>query len=383
MKIVHVITGVGKNAGGVAEVVPRLCRAQKELGDDVTLVVGHEEEVSAETKAALASGVTFKVFPSSFTICRIEISPALRKGLVEIVRAADLVYIHGLWLSAGWYAAAECRRQKKPYVMMTHGFLEPERLKISKWKKRLAAFCFDRRNLKSAKAIVATSESEARGIRQYGLTNPIHIMPIGLDLEPFLPPIPHKGKTLLYFSRITPIKGLDMLAEAWANLGVGGRCRGREDWKLLLVGPDDRGYTEEIKKVFAAKCPPGSYEFRGPVFGAEKYKLLASVDAMVLPTRSENWSIAVAEGMAAGLPVVCTKGAPWSCLGENWVDISVEGITQGLERILSADDESRRKMGAKNRQWVKENLNWATIVRNLFNGILLQHANEYFSRLVA
>ena len=108
MKIVHVITGVGKNAGGVAEVVPRLCRAQKELGDDVTLVVGHEEEVSAETKAALASGVTFKVFPSSFTICRIEISPALRKGLVEIVRAADLVYIHGLCrsCSCGGYRAA-------------------------------------------------------------------------------------------------------------------------------------------------------------------------------------------------------------------------------------------------------------------------------------
>ena len=367
MKIVHVITGVGKNAGGVAEVVPRLCRAQKELGDDVTLVVGHEEEVSAETKAALASGVTFKVFPSRFAICRIEISPALRKGLVEIVRAADLVYIHGLWQAPGWYAAAECRRQKKPYVMMPHGFLDPERLKISKWKKRLAAFCFDRWNLKAAKAIVATSESEARGIRQYGLTNPIHIMPIGLDLAPFLPPVPHEEKTLLYFSRMTPIKGLDLLAEAWTRLAreVKDQGEGERRWKLLLVGPDDRGYAEEMKKLYAAKCPPGGYEFRGPVFGAEKYKLLASVDAMVLPTRSENWSIAVAEGMAAGLPVVCTKGAPWSCLGENWVDISVEGIEAGLRRILSASDEERAAIGAANREWVTRNLDWGSIVKEL------------------
>lgn len=377
MKILHVITGVAKKDGGTSEVAPRLCRAQQEAGHDVTLAALRVDELSNSAREAIAAGVVYKDFPRSRFLSYLGLSSAFSRGIVELVRSADLVCLHGLWQAPGWYAAAECRRQKKPYVMMTHGFLEPERLKISKWKKRIAAFCFDRRNLKAAKAIVATSESEASGIRQYGLANPIHIMPIGLDLEPFLPPVPHKQKTLLYFSRITPIKGLDLLAEAWARLcrgvgvgvgvggGVGGRCRGREDWKLLLVGPDDRGYTEEIKKVFAAKCPPGSYEFRGPVFGAEKYKLLASVDAMVLPTRSENWSIAVAEGMAAGLPVVCTKGAPWSCLGENWVDVSVEGIEAGLRRILSASDEERVAIGAANRVWVAQNLDWGNIVKKL------------------
>ena len=365
MKILHVITGVAKKDGGTSEVTPRLCRALKEAGHDVTLAALRVDELSNSARAAIAAGVIYKDFPRSrFLTNRLGLSSAFRRGIVELVRSADIVHLHGLWEAPGWYAAAECCRQKKPYVMMTHGFLEPERLKISKWKKRIAAFCFDRRNLKAAKAIVATSESEAQGIRQYGLTNPIHIMPIGLDLEPFLPSVPHEQKTLLYFSRITPIKGLDMLAEAWARLAheVKNQGGGGQRWKLLLVGPDDRGYTEEMKKLYAAKCPPGSYEFRGPVFGAEKYKLLASVDAMVLPTRSENWSIAVAEGMAAGLPVVCTKGAPWPCLGENWVDISVAGIEAGLRRILSASDEERAAIGAVNRQWVKDNLSWSSIV---------------------
>lgn len=137
----------------------------------------------------------------------------------------------------------------------------------------------------------------------------------------------------------------------------------------MIVGPDDRGYTEEIRKVFAAKCPAGSYEFRGPVYGEEKLKLLASADAFVLPTRNENWGIAVAEAMASGLPVICTKGAPWECLetekAGRWVDISAEGIRKGLEDVLALGDEERRAMGERGRRWVEANLDWTAIARKM------------------
>ena len=376
MNILHVISSVHKNGGGTSEVVPRLCRAQKEAGHDVTIAVAHQGDVSNAAIEAFGAGVTYAQFPCLRFLRSLGLSPTFRKGIVSLVQNADVVHLHGLWQAPCWYAAAECRRQHKPYVMMPHGFLEPERLKISKWKKRLVGRLVERRNFKYAAALVATSESEAKGLRQCGLRNPIHIMPIGLDLDPFLPLIEHKQKTLLYFSRMTPIKGLDMLAEAWACLARetcevkdkgSSYAKATEDregerrWKLLLVGPDDRGYVEEAKRFFAEKCPVGSYEFRGPVFGADKYKLLASVDAMVLPTRSENWSIAVAEGMAAGLPVVCTKGAPWPCLRENWVDISVAGLEAGLRRVLSRNDSERMAIGIANREWVSKNLRWQDI----------------------
>ena len=141
------------------------------------------------------------------------------------------------------------------------------------------------------------------------------------------------------------------------------------DWRLWIVGPDDRGYTEEIKKVFAAKCPAGSYEFRGPAYGEEKLRLLASADAFVLPTRNENWGIAVAEAMASGLPVVCTKGAPWECLeterAGRWVDISAEGIQKGIEDIFALSDEERQAMGERGRKWVRENLDWTAIAKKM------------------
>lgn len=364
MKILHVIPSVHKQGGGTSEVVPRLCRAQQELGQDVVLATLNTEDVSDSALQAVQAGVKYN--------CESELrlwGPLKKLGysrrfgqvLKELVDWADIVHIHGLWMWPIWAAGWEARRRHKPYVMMPHGYLEPERLKISKWKKKIVgAFC-DGPLLRSADAVVATSAHEEMGIRQYGIKQPVHIMPIGLDLECYK--ISEcSGKTLLYFSRITPIKGLDMLAEVWGRMD-------RKGWKLLIVGPDDRGYATEMKELFASRCETSSYEFRPPVFGEEKYRLLSSVDAFVLPTRSENWSIAVAEAMASGLPVVCTKGAPWECLNTvkagRWVDISTEGIHRGLEEILSLSDEGRREMGMRGRHWVETNLGWSAIAKQM------------------
>jgi glycosyltransferase involved in cell wall biosynthesis len=288
-------------------------------------------------------------------------SSTFGKLLPGLVAESDIVHIHCLWQFAGWMASREARKQGKPYVVMPHGFLEPERLKVSRWKKRIMGTFIDRPMLDHAAAVIATSESEADGIRQYGVKRPIHIMPIGLDIEKYKMSS-CEGKTLLYFSRITPIKGLDMLAEVWGQID-------RRGWKLLIVGPDDRGYTDEMKRLFARRCPAESYEFRSPVFGEEKYRLLSSVDAFVLPTRSENWSIAVAEAMVSGLPVVCTKGAPWRCLDEVkagwWVDISEDGLRQGLSEMMKLTPEERIAWGQRGRKWCEQHLSWGQIAENM------------------
>ena len=133
----------------------------------------------------------------------------------------------------------------------------------------------------------------------------------------------------------------------------------------MIVGPDDRGYTDEIKKLFAAKCPADSYEFRGPVYGDEKFKLLADADAFILPTRNENWGIAVAEAMASGLPVICTKGAPWSCLETEkagwWTDVSAVGLEKAIREMVTLENETLQAMGARGQKWVESNLCWNVI----------------------
>ena len=367
MKILHVITSLYKNGGGTSEVVPRLCRALKEGGESITIATHWAKEISDTAKDAIRAGVTYEGtskrdrWVPHFIERSLGYSLDFHRILPKLVSESDLVHVHCLWQLAGWKAAKEAQKQGKPYVVMPHGFLEPERLKSSKWKKRIMGAIIDRPMLNHAASVIATSESEAEGIRRYGVKRPIHIMPIGLDMENYKVSA-CKGKTLLYFSRITPIKGLDMLANVWGQID-------RNDWKLLIVGPDDRGYTDEMKRLFAKTCPKESYEFKDPVFGEEKFKLLSSVDAFILPTRSENWSIAVAEAMVSGLPVVCTKGAPWSCLNEVnagwWVDISENGLQQGLSDMMKLTSGERVAYGKRGREWCRRHLSWERIAEDM------------------
>lgn len=374
MKILHVISSVRKSAGGTSEVVPRLAMEQCKLGHDVT-VTGLRSDISDAMRLAISSGVAYEgnSIASSILPRALGFSIGFKKNIFPLVKESDIVHLHGLWMYPPWCAGWLARKLHKPYVMMPHGFLEPERLKISKWKKSIFGKCIERPLLQNADAIVATSKSEEIGIRAYGLKNQVYIMPIGLDTtaidsgkrnEELLNRLgcDPKKKQILYFSRITPIKGLDLLAQAWGNIQHDG-------WQLLIVGPDDRGYANEVRGFFADGIVQGSVILHDAIFGQEKYDLLRSVDAFVLPTRSENWSIAVAEALAAGLPTVCTKGAPWQCINDVgagfWVDVSVDGVADGLSRLMGVNDRQRFEMGARGRRWIDANLKWSEIARNM------------------
>lgn len=379
MKILHIVPWLGDEKGGVSECVPEACRALKALGHEVGLVTCARGE-SKSAVLAEREGVRFhRFYGSAFRWNPVVFTWSMFFGLEKVMREYDVVHLNVDWLFPTWWGAHVARKLGKPYVLRPHGSFMPDRLVISSWKKRLAGFFFDRSVVRHASAVLAMSREEMEAIRAYEPTARALLVPCVINLSGMAGSekaetggARGKGeggrRTLLSLSRISYVKGLDLLAEAWARiLQSNNRIIGQ--WKLLVVGPDDRGYTEKMKRLFAERCPAGSYEFRGPAYGDEKWRQLANADAFVLPTRSENFGIAVAEAMASGLPVVCTKGAPWECLEKEnagrWTDISVEGIRRGLEDILSLDDEERRAMGARGRKWVESNCKRPSVVQKL------------------
>ena len=117
---------------------------------------------------------------------------ALRLGLpvrAELTRIGRqsppaLIHNHGLWLPVNHWASSAARRFGVPLVIHPHGMLEPWALQHKGAKKRLAMALFQRRDLETAKVLVATSEVEYRNIRNLGFTQPIAIIPNGIELEP-------------------------------------------------------------------------------------------------------------------------------------------------------------------------------------------------------
>lgn len=377
MKILHVLSSVFRAGGGTSEVVPRMCEALVSSGHEVRLVTGGGDNPSDAAVHARANGVDIRYCP----LCSIpclgfrKVTRLFGKELESGVQWADIVHIHGHWEDTTWTATRLARKYEKPYVMQPHGFLEPERLKISKWKKRIIGFMIERRNLNHANCVVATAESEKIGIEKYGVETPISIVPIGIDTESIDAARPDRGilaelgldankKTLLYLSRITPIKGLDLLAEAWRSLKD---FHGK--WQLLIAGPDDRGYVKIAKQYFVDDSGNNTAVFSGPIYGEKKNVLLKTANAFVLPTRSENFGIAVQEGLSAGLPVVCTKGAPWGIVESagagKWVNVSADDIAEGLRSVMTADDQEVEKMAIAGKRIIQEFFKWQSVTQKL------------------
>lgn len=372
MRILHVIAGLNENAGGTSEFVARICQELKEQGNSVSVLTIEDGNMAPAVRQAMDAGVRVGFCRISMSRFRLlSYSSEFSRRIKDEVRDADIVHLHGLWQWPCWRAAWESQWQKVPFVMQTHGFLEPERLKKSRIKKAIIGQLIERPNLAAASRVIATAESEKDSILRYGVKTPVEVVPIGMDVtqidagrrdEELLRRlgVPVGKKVLLYLSRLAPIKGLDMLADAWMRLK-----EFHKDWHLLIVGDDTQGYSSVVKRDYARIVTDGSACLPGPVYGRDKFNLLKSVDGFVLPTRSENFSIAVQEALAAGVPVVCTKGAPWSRIRDVgagwWVDVSEAGITEGLRKLMSITDDVRLLMGERGAEFVRSNFRWSEI----------------------
>jgi glycosyltransferase involved in cell wall biosynthesis len=111
---------------------------------------------------------------------------------------------------------------------------------------------------------------------------------------------------VLFLGRISQVKRLDLLVQAWpAVFSQVGRCR------LLLAGPEDDGTADELRRLLASMDVGDSVEFVGSVRGPVKRELLHSARVLVLVSEQESLGLAGLEALAAGVPLVLSRGVPY------------------------------------------------------------------------
>jgi glycosyltransferase involved in cell wall biosynthesis len=163
-------------------------------------------------------------------------------------------------------------------------------------------------------------------------------------------------------SRIHPVKNLAGLLQAWAML----RPEVVKGWRLRIAGPDEGGHGKEIEALIQTLGLQDSVELIGPVGEDRKAAVYQSADLFVLPSFSENFGVVVAEALTHSLPVITTRGTPWSGLVTNgcgwWIDIGTEPLTQALQEAMSLSCDKRRAMGVRGREYVRQ-YDWAHIAQ--------------------
>src|SRR6267378_377541 len=95
--------------------------------------------------------------------------PRLCEALTKESRKANIVHNHGLWMFPNFYARQAAITSRIPLVISPRGMLEDWSLGRSRIKKFMAWSLFERGNLRSAALFHATSEMEARSMRELGL----------------------------------------------------------------------------------------------------------------------------------------------------------------------------------------------------------------------
>jgi poly(glycerol-phosphate) alpha-glucosyltransferase len=312
-------------------------------------------------------------------------SPELRSELSSCVARNTVLHVHGLWMYPGVVARSLSERAGAVRVVSPHGMLQPWALQNSRWKKRLAGWVFENRNLRTADCLHALCQSEADNLRHYGLRNPIAVIPNGVDTSAFQAP-PERGvlevrfpalrnrRWVLFLSRIHPKKGLPHLLRAWASVQhsqLSTLNSQHGDWLLVIAGPDELGHEAEMKRLANELGLESSVLFTGPLHGADKLAALGRAGLLVLPSFSEGFSMAVLEGAASGLPVLLTPPCnfPELVRAGGAVEISPDtaGCVAGLRQLLGLADAERRAMGQRGKELVAASYTWPRLAQQMLS----------------
>jgi glycosyltransferase involved in cell wall biosynthesis len=274
-------------------------------------------------------------------------------------RGAALIHDHGLWLQSNYQSSLVASRLGLTYCSSPRGTLTRWALEQKKLRKRAAWLIYQKRALERARILFATSEEEAGDFRAEGLKQPIAVVPNGVALGPLRQADSesqsNRVRTMLFLSRLHPKKGVVDLVDAWACVKPAG-------WRLLIAGPDEGGHRRIVEDRVDALGLRSLVSLGGEISEGEKSELYGSADVFVLPTRSENFGIVVAEALAHGVPVITTTGAPWRQLEQVgagwWVEPSVIALAEAIQSATSMADAERRAMGVRGRKLVESRYGW-------------------------
>ncbi len=343
MKITHCIASIDKNAGGPSTYMKDLIEGlngsitQNLISFDSPNNINIDAEINI-----LLSNAKKHLFSSE----------AINFNLKAV--ETDLFHGNGLWQIVVHAMADRAQKRNIPYIISTHGMLEPWSLKQSKFKKKIALKLFQYNDLEKANCLHATAKQEARGIREFGLRNPIAVIPNGINTIEYFCKTKNPPKKILFLSRIVKNKGLTELIEACSEIPT----NLIKDWQIEIVGNGDCEYIHYLNNLIIEKGLVKNITIKPALYNSDKIAAYQEASIFVLPTYSENFGIVIAEALACGTPVITTKGTPWEDLELYncgwWINNTVDILKDTLTRAMNMNEAQLQEMGLNGRKLIEE-----------------------------
>jgi glycosyltransferase involved in cell wall biosynthesis len=372
MHVIHAIQYAGRRSFGVGAVAGPLVAEQRLAGMDARFWTLDSEDEAAEARRdyGLPPEALRRFEPTGPR--SLGFSLGLRRAAcAPAASQIEVVHQHGIWTGMSSGVAAWRRRHAGRTVVAPHGSLARWALRRSAWKKRLAALAYERENLAHASAIHVLSALEADQVRDYGLRVPLACIPAGIsqawldstgDAARFrtrhgLAP---DTRLLLFLGRISPVKNLGSLIQAWARTGPAA-----QPWALVLAGTSEFGHEAELREVIRQAGLTDRIHWVGSLYGEDKRDAYAAAECFVLPSFTENFGVVVLEALACSRPALTSTGGPWDCLptaGCGWrVEPTVDALAAALHELFASSPAHLAAMGVRARALAERDFTWPSI----------------------
>ncbi len=312
---------------------------------------------------------------------------AFESGVRAFIAAEGARYglVHSHYWMSGVVGARMAASWRVPHVVMFHTLGEVKRRARISEHEPPARIEAERAIAASADRIVVASAHEQHLLSAlYGADERrIEVVPCGVDLDRFFPMDKEAARRqlhlrdgeriILFVGRIEPLKGIDIL------IGAAAQLHEHENFRVLIVGGDERA-QEQVNALRAQAERLGvdhHVSFVGAVDHRELPLYYNAADVCVVPSYYESFGLVAVESMACGTPVVASRvGGLTSTIADGETGYLIpwrcpEPFAERLELLLD-NDELRASFGRAGREAV-ERYRWANVadaVARLYESLL-------------
>ena len=343
MRVLSIVTLVSPNGeyGGPVRVALNQAKALREAGHDVVVAGGARG--FGEAAPHEFDGVPLRLFPARTIIPGIGFAglcaPALQHWLKQAARSFDVVHIHAARDLVTLPAARWLRKAGIPYVVQTHGMIDPSDSPLA---IPLDAFV-TRPALRGAKVVFYLTDQERNDLSAVAGT--------ALNLKHLANGVPAPGSAngpaagteVLYLARLARRKRPQLFVKMALALA--------DEFPTVsftLVGPDE-GEGPAVQRLIDAADSKGILSWEGPLAPGATNERLSRAAVYVLPSIDEPYPMSVLEAMSLGVPVVITNSCGLAPAVTEIgcgivVDDSLEALVGAVATVLR-DDVLTHSMG--------------------------------------
>ena len=262
-----------------------------------------------------------------------------RLRIYNFLKKYDLVHFHEIWSLKVVFIIYFLNKLLIKHFFVGHGYIDSWSINQKFFKKKTFIFLFLQKAFNSSSASFFSTYNEYLDVIKNIKVHDTFIIPNGVSLEKYKERklIKKKNKKILFFGRIHPKKGLDLLIETIKDLPDDYF----NEFSFEITGPGNQSYINRLKKLIKKYNLEKKVNYNPPIYKDDKIEYLKKNDVFILPSFEEGDSIALKEALGSYLPVIISKQCRLDIVDQYNAGIVIEtnkkSLYEGLIKLRTKD----------------------------------------------